>query len=191
MTDRPSKPPPRGMIIQRSTVTPSEAVARALAAVGTCEYLLGPTQGDKKDCVGFAWELCYQMPRHIPGLNRRGGGIGDVEDDANTNSLIGDADTDRVLVQRLAAPEIGCLICYPTIRLDGHPQPWIGHIGIVVGLDRYVAGDWSTLDTVQCCGPNGRRPGVLALPGYAFAHHDSLWPLPQHRSVLLRVLQAA
>jgi hypothetical protein len=177
-------------MIQRSSISPQRAVEIALAAVGTCEYQLGATHGDKKDCVGFAWEECYGMPRHIDGLNRKGGGIGDVEDDANTNSLIGDADTDRDVVERIDEPELGCLIMYPTIRLEGHPQPWIGHVGIVVGLSRYVAGDWSTLDTVQCCGPNGRRPGVLALPGYAFAQHDKLWPKPEHRSVLLRVLQA-
>ena len=182
------------MTIPRSAITPAEAIERALAAVGTGVYYLGtgtwPRVGEQMDCVGFAWSWCYQMPRHIPGLNAKGGGLGDVEDDANTNSLIGDALTDSAYVQIATDPLPGDLVMYPTIHDPRVSSPFIGHVGIITDVSRWQPGNLSTLGTVQCCGPNGRTPGVLALSGAAFQHHDELWPLPQHRSRIVRVLQA-
>jgi hypothetical protein len=41
---------------------------------------------------------------------------------------------------------------------------------------------------VQCRGPNGKRPGIVATDGSIWDHHDALWPKPEHRSVLLRMV---
>lgn len=181
------------MTVPRSTVTYEQAVARALALVGKRIYRLGASSGEYRDCVGFAWEDVYGMPRHVPGLNHLGGGIGDVEDDANCNSLIGDALTEQRYVEIVTTPFPGALVLYPTIRDPRAAEPFIGHVGVVVGVSRCGtfrndAPDYSLLDTVQCCGPNGRDPGVLALPGTAFAEHAHLWPLPQHTTRMVRML---
>ncbi|HEX2689125.1 MAG TPA: hypothetical protein VHN14_21030 [Kofleriaceae bacterium] len=97
------------------------------------------------------------------------------------------------LFERVFTPAPGVLLVYPTIRLPGHPDPWIGHVGIVVGLSRCTSWDharpsYALLDVVQCHGPNGRRPGIVAGDGSTWDHHDALWPRPEHRTVMLRVL---
>ena len=44
------------------------------------------------------------------------------------------------------------------------------------------------LGVVQCRGPNGRRPGIIATDGSIWSHHDAQWPRPEHRTGILRVL---
>jgi hypothetical protein len=43
------------------------------------------------------------------------------------------------------------------------------------------------LDTVECCGPNGRRPGIVTGTGAEMAAHDLRWPRLEHRTAMLRV----
>lgn len=47
--------------------------------------------------------------------------------------------------------------------------------------------DYSLLDVVQMCGPNGHHPGIVASDGTIWRHHDAQWPKPEHRTVMLRV----
>lgn len=193
-----------------------EAVRRALSVVGRGgEYEMGggdwyPVGGIDlpwtrsretgrlvSDCSGFAISWCYQMPRHRPGFNvgwrDPDGRTPSVEDYVNPNSAIEDADHHGELFERMSTPFPGALLCYPTIRLRGHPQPWIGHVAIVVGVDRCTTWDhdhpdWSLLDIVECKGPPGRKPGVVAGTGAGFVEHDRTWPKREHRTAMLRVL---
>jgi hypothetical protein len=186
--------------------TASEAVARALALVGHGVYELGtgdlntPDDGPS-DCAGFAIDKCYQVPRHRPAFNRgnpSGVAVYDVEDDINTNAALGDAFGARDLFapvgrrgsELLQAPQLGDLLMCPTIRIvDAHGEVhnFIGHVVIVVGVDRWD-GTWASLDIVQMHGPDGRRPGINAGTGVYFDEHDETWPLDKHCSWLLRVV---
>jgi hypothetical protein len=144
------------------------------------------------DCSGFAISWCYQIPRHRPGFNR--GDWATVSDDVNPNSAIEDAAHDRELFERAAEPFVGALICYPTIHLPEHELPWIGHVKLVTGVSRVAKWDpanpdWSLLDTAECCGPPGRRPGAVAGTGASMVEHDRQWPKPEHRTAMLRVVQ--
>lgn len=164
--------------------------------VGHGIYQLGTGDIDSagdgpRDCFGFAACECYGIPRHRPGFNR--GPWATVEDDLNCNSAIEDADHHGELFERVFTPYPGALIMYPTIHLTGHPSPWIGHVKIVVGVSRCVEWDhdrpdWSLLDTVECRGPDGRRPGIVSGSGAGMNGHDMTWPKPEHRTVMLRVL---
>lgn len=181
---------------QRPLYTADQAVSRALARVGHGSYQLGTGDidsqlDDPRDCFGFAVCELYGIRRHRLGFNR--GSWSTVEDDLNCNSAIEDADHVGELFERVSTPAPGILVAYPTIRLAGHSDPWIGHIGIIVGVSRCTSWDsnhpnYSTLDMVQCCGPNGRKPGIIATDGSVWNHHDSLWPKPEHRSVMLRLI---
>ena len=174
----------------------TQAVAQANALVGRGTYWLGTgdidTSGDdRRDCFGFAVCELYGIRRHRQGFNH--GPWATVSDDLNCNSAIEDADHARELFVRVEKPALGTLLTYPTIRLDGHPQVWIGHIGIVVGVLRCLEWDnerpdYASLDVVQCRGPNGRKPGIIASDGAVWDHHDVTWPKPEHRTVMLRVL---
>jgi hypothetical protein len=179
----------------------AEAVAHALAMRGRGVYQLGAgdlgsNNDDPRDCFGFAVCECYGLRRHRPGFNRGwrdpDGSGPTVVDDLNCNSAIEDARHAGELFAELERPELGALIAYPTIRLPGHEQPWIGHVKIVVGLSRCLEWDaarpdWSVLDTVECRGPNGRKPGIVAGNGRGMLEHDAKWPKREHRTAMLRV----
>lgn len=169
------------------------AVRHALAMVGRGVYRLGTgdldsNDDDPRDCFGFAVCECYGIRRHRPDFNR--GPWASVEDDLNCNSAIEDADHHRELFVRADRPQLGDLLAYPTFRLVGHPEPWIGHIAIVTGIDRWDPAHprWEQLDIAQCCGADGRTPGVLATTAAHWDDHDRIWPRPEHRSALLRVV---
>ena len=176
--------------------SPAEAVKIALASVGHFTYWLGTGDCDtanwgRSDCAGFAICRCYNIRRHRPGFNK--GPWATVESDINCNSAIEDADHHRELFERVTSgpPQPGDLLCYPTFVSQGHK--FIGHVAIVVGTDRLLEWDWtrptwSYLDVVQCCGPNGRTPGVIATTASHWDDHDRVWPKPEHRSVLIRVV---
>lgn len=179
----------------RPHYTAAAAVAQARALVGHGVYQLGTgddtSKGDDpRDCFGFAVCELYGLRRHRPGFNR--GAWATVEDDLNCNSAIEDAGHAGELFERVQTPAPGILLAYPTIYLHGHP-PFIGHIGIVVGVSRCLEWDhehpdYALLDVVQCHGPNGRKPGIVATDGSVWSHHDALWPKPEHRTAMLRVL---
>lgn len=139
------------------------------------------------DCAGFAICWCYQLPRHRPGLND-GVAAATIADDINVDALIEDA---RVgahdLGDIVTVPQAGDLLLYPTIKLANEPgKSWMGHVGIVLDASTW-GGTWTSLRVAQCCGPNGRAPAVLETDGYTWAKHDTLWPKPEHRSVLVRM----
>jgi hypothetical protein len=180
----------------RPHYTAAAAVAQARALVGRGVYQLGTgdhtSKGDSpRDCFGFAYCELFGVKRHRPGFNR--GPWATVSDDLNCNSAIEDAEHARELFEIASRPAPGVLLAYPTIRLKGHPHPFIGHIGIVVGVTRCLEWDaanpdYSLLDLVDCHGPNGRRPGITAVTGAAWDLHDDRWPKPEHRTRMLRVL---
>lgn len=187
----------------------AEAVERALSLVGKGgQYVLGT--GDHvgeglppwttrdgvsgSDCAGFAMCWAYKLRRHRKGFNV--GSWATVSDDLNCNSAIEDARHERDLFELVTgAPQPGDLVTYPTFKLvgiDGQTRTFIGHVGIVTSVTRVLEWDPATpqyelLDVVQCKGPNGRKPAVVATDGSLWAHHDTVWPKPQHRTVLLRV----
>lgn len=87
-------------------------------------------------------------------------------------------------------PRPGDLLCYPTFRLAGHSQPWIGHVAIVTSVPAewdWEYDTWRELTVVQCRGPNGRRPAIAETSGNGWEVHDLTWPKPEHRSQLIRV----
>jgi hypothetical protein len=182
--------------------SPIAAVTVARSLIGHMTYWLGTGDCDtpkdgRSDCFGFAFCRCYGVKRHRPGFNRGwlddNGRSPSIIDDLNCNSAIEDADHRRELFVRAPRPELGDLLAYPTIHLLGQPKSWVGHIAIVIGVTRALewdaaAPDWSMLDVAQCSGPDGRTPGVTATTGAHWNEHDRMWPKPEHRSALLRVV---
>ncbi len=140
------------------------------------------------DCAGFAMCWAYKLPRHRKGYNV--GSWSTVSDDINCNSGIEDAQHARDLFELVVgSPQPGDLLTYPTFTVSY--KRFIGHVGIVVGVSRALEWDpampqYDLLDIAQCKGPNERKPAVVATDGSVWAHHDTLWPKPQHRTVVLR-----
>lgn len=177
----------------RPKYSASEAVARARLLIGRGVYWLGTGDSDSpddgaSDCFGFAYCKAFGVKRHRAGFNR--GPWATVSDDLNCDSALEDADHDRELFERIDRPELGALLVYPTIHLIGR-GPWRGHIAIVVGVRRCLEWDpqhpsYTLVDVVQCHGPNGRRPGIIATDGTIWDNHDHIWPKPEHRTVILR-----
>jgi len=190
--------------------SPDEAITRALSIVGHGgSYQLGtgdyaPRLGldlpwtDRQDdhgnvvtgsdCAGFAICWAYKLHRHRPSFNA--GSWASVESDINCNSAIEDADHNRELFERIDRPEPGCLLTYPSFRING--IQFIGHVVIVTSVRRCLEWDpalpdYGLLDTAECHGPNGHTPGVVASTGAGFAGHDKVWPKPEHRTIMLRV----
>lgn len=184
----------------RAQRTAEQAAAYARSMVGRGVYRWGTgnhltKDDDERDCFGFAFNECYLVPRHRPGWNRgwhdADGRTPSVVDDLNVNSLIEAADHgDLELVYRTRVPAIGDLIGYPTIKTAEGLA--LGHIKIIVGLDRCLEWDpllpdWTLLDTVEMCGPNGHRPGIVLGNGYDMNARDSKVRDPRDRTALLRV----
>lgn len=181
--------------------TAGEAVACALRLRNSGVYKLGAgdfttVHGGESDCAGFAFCMCYGLRRHRPGFNV--GSWASVSDDINCNSAIEDADHKQELfwLPRLGvgvgAVEVGDLLTYPTFTVtgrDGQPLQFIGHVAIVVGVPKVWAGKYKDLMVVQCCGPNGRTPGIIETDGSHWDAHDKIWPKKEHRTVVLRVKQ--
>jgi hypothetical protein len=192
--------------------TPTEAVGRALQLLAdssnaTTGYLLGagdyhvtlpdsmPWSPDENgngwgaDCrVAFLW--CYRVPASRPGYNH--GSWATVSDCVNYNSMIEDAGHACDLMLPLLpgeAPQPGDILCYPTIYLPGHPQPWIGHGAIVLDVSQWDGQAFHTLTIMQVKGPDGRTPAAVRTDGSVFDQHSITWPKPEHCSRLLRVQQ--
>jgi hypothetical protein len=162
------------------TVSPAEAVSRVLALVGRRDpYVLGggnhlgPTRVRRKDgtltsagwdCWAVAGSYAYEQPRHDPGFNK--GPWATVSDDRNTDSAVEDAEHKREGYTVADRPELGDLLCYPSIRDKDRKRIRIGHVWIVVG----VPAEWDSkapqyhlLDTVQC--QASTRPAIKRGPG--------------------------
>lgn len=182
----------------------SQAVLMAMSLERQGMYKLGASDADAArlvfDCTSFSMRHCFGIPGHRPGYNRGwgvdwcNGETATCEDDINSNSAIEDAQHDRDLFEVASGPpRPGDIMAYPTIRLPGKAEPWVGHAAIVVGVDRarhnwdWARPDFSLLDMVECHGPNGTTPAIRRVPGMVFMAHNSSWPKPQHRSWLLRV----
>lgn len=179
-----------------------KAVEIALSLVNTGVYKLGTgdndtPKGGESDCAGFAINRCYNLRRHRPGFNV--GPWASVSDDLNCNSAIEDAHHKQELfvpVPLSDVPRLGDLLTYPTFRiknaLGATVGPFIGHIAIVVAVPAewsWGASKWADLTVVQCCGPDGRRPGIVKSSAMHWDAHDKTWPKPEHRSQLIRVKQ--
>lgn len=171
-----------------------------------------PDAAPVMDCVGFALSRCSQIPRHRPSYNRdlltkllaqgmdptQAGAYAfvlDVEDDVNTNSMIGDALTDQDLVQFVGTPQEGDLLVYPTVKLvNASGKRWEGHAAKVTGVSRLgslwnpARPDYALIDTAQCVGPNDHEPGVIATDGRYFAEWRATWPRPEHTVRILRLI---
>jgi len=184
--------------LPRPLFTAREAAARARALVGHSIYKLGTGNADTPDdepmdCCGFATCKCFGIVRHRMLFNK--GVWATVEDDINCNSSIEDARHEQDLFEPATGdPQEGDLLKWPTIRLPGHVLPLEeGHECIVVGVSRAIGKwdpanpDYRLLDVVQCEGPHGRKPGIVATDGTYWYEHDKKWPKPEHRSWMLRV----
>ncbi len=184
-----------------------EAVNRALSIAGHGgQYELGtgdysPINGvdlpwtsngkaTGSDCAGFAISWCYKLKRHRPGYNQ--GSWASVSDDLNVNSALEDAQHTQDLFTLVTdKPTAGDLLCYPTF--DSHGLHFIGHVGLVINAGLVFGETWDPvkprydlLYVAQCHGPNGHAPGVTKTDGSIWSHHDSIWPLPQHRTHVIR-----
>ena len=210
---------------------PIEAVMRLTQFVdvqmpyrlGSGGYVKGPVDApwtaDKfgivgSDCLG-AITHAYALSRHRPGFNRNAYGawdILDVEDDINSNSLIGDARHKADLFVELAIGEllqVGDVLAYPTIKLvvehspsptmvpgfkdwmrhaDGSIMEWIGHGELVKNPNNVrVGGPYTNAQVIQCYGGNNRRPAIRMTDASAMDHHDNTWPKLEHRTTVLRL----
>lgn len=197
---------PKVRVTQEGTIgtkmnTAEQAVKLALSLVGTGVYWLGTGDCDTdtrssafaSDCAGFAINICYNIRRHRPGFNK--GAWSTVEDDINCNSAIEDARHKQELFEAVV-PESdytvlpGDLLTYPTIRIkDAHEQwhTFIGHVGLIWDVPKgwnLVRDGWKRLGIVQCCGPNGRHPGIIQTTGAHWDEHDHDWP--KNKSVVIR-----
>jgi hypothetical protein len=178
--------------------TPEMAVSFARQRINTGTYWLGTGDcdtplGGRSDCFGFAFNFCYGIRRHRPGFNA--GPWASVSDDLNCNSAIEDAQHKQELfteVPDLANVQLGDLLAYPTFRLrdeHGVPHQYIGHICIVDYIPKNGARYYGDLGVVQCCGPNGHQPGIIGTDGSHWDQHNHVWPLPQHRTHILRPIR--
>lgn len=183
-----------------------EAVARAQSIVGRGGmYLLGtgdywphteagapidtPWTGKGgswgSDCAGFAISWAWKLRRHRPGFNT--GSWSTVSDDINSDSALQDANHKQELFTHVDVPAKGDLIIYPSIYISGHR--FIGHVGLIEAVPAEwdpQAPQYSLLGVLQCHGPNGFKPGVVRTDGSVWAHHDSIWPKPAHRTQIIR-----
>lgn len=185
--------------------TAEQAVELALSLVGTGTYWLGTGDCDtprdsNSDCAGFAINKCYGLRRYRPGFNK--GPWSTVEDDINCNSAIEDSKHKRELFRPAFVSEDGLidvhpgdLLTYPTIHLKDAHSKWhtfVGHVGIIVEVPKgwmLRRHGWAGLGIVQCCGPNGRHPGIIKTTASHWDQHDHDWPKPAHRSVVIRPRQ--
>lgn len=169
------------------------ALATARQGVRTSQYYFGTGDfntgfGGNFDCFGFAFCKCYGVKRHRPGFNV--GPWATVSDDLNCNSAIEDAQHKRELfeeVRNLSQVLPGDLIAYPTFYQDDHPH--IGHIAIVDAVTPNPQ-HYSDLMVIQCCGPNGRKPGILRTNGSHWDQYD-FSVKPEHRTHILRPKQTS
>lgn len=166
-------------------------------ADGRTEVLIGA------DCSRFAlWS--WRLPGRIPGFNH--GAHSTVADHLNCDSITEDAMHARRIFELVADPRPGDLVVYRSIWWkDGHANDtghgirrWIGHIGVIAGVGRWRPGklegriwipaDHSELQVIQCRGPNGKVPGVIASDGYVWEHHEEQWGEGEiRRAMIVRV----
>jgi len=143
------------------------------------------------DCAGFAITWAWKVKRHRPGYNH--GNWSTVEDDINCNSLIEDANHKQELATEVDTPQPGDLLAYPTFNLrtqDGADHRFIGHVGLVSSAPAtwdLKHRRYDLCSVVQCHGPNGFKPGVVATDGSIWLHHDVMWPKPEHRTHIIRM----
>ena len=143
------------------------------------------------DCSGFAISWAWKLRRYRPGFNV--GPWSSVVDNINCNSAYEDGLHKQELFTSLAqGAEVrpGDLLLYPTFYLKdkaGVNHKFIGHVGIIETVPAgFVYGDWAPLGIIQCHGPNHHKPGVARTDGSIWAHHDTIWPKPEHRSHIVR-----
>jgi hypothetical protein len=181
-----------------------EALERCKKLIGAGTYKLGASDKDADDlvfdCLSFCVRYGYGIAGHRPGFNRdwkedwMTGATSSVIDDLNSNSAIEDAFHARELFELVTGPpQLGDIIAAPTIRLQGHPDPWVGHAVIVAGVER-AHRRWdpqhpafALLDVVECHGPDKTHPAIRMNNGTYFDGWRATWPKVQHRSWLLRV----
>lgn len=144
------------------------------------------------DCAGFAICWAWKLRRHRPGFNV--GAWASVSDDINCNSALEDGLHKQdlfVTIPEGSEVKPGDLLLYPTIIIkdkdDGEVHKFIGHVGLVEFIPySFKYGDWRHLGIIQCHGPNHYKPGVVRSDGTIWAHHDSNWGKPEHRSRIVR-----
>lgn len=175
------------------------AVARATRYVNKGVYKLGTGDwnfsGGESDCFGFACCYAWDIKRHRPGFNN--GPWATVSDDLNCDSALEDAAHKQELFHFPERVMRGDLLVYRTIpakvTADGKKHgPWIGHVGLIERVPPdWVpgVGKWHELGIIQCCGPNGRNPGIIRTDGSIWDHHDATWGSPDHPERLSLVVR--
>jgi hypothetical protein len=128
------------------------------------------------DCAGFvAW--CLGFDRYQPGTFEYWDGW------INTDSAIFEAENNGEWFERLAAPELGCLIVYPSHGKA--PNRLIGHVGIVVAVPENAR-----IRVIHCSSGNDRRTGHAIQETDDAAWRDAA-DKPPKRTRFLRYLKAA
>ena len=170
---------------------PKKSGTDAIDLPWTEKEISGKTESGS-DCAGFAICWAWKLQRHRPGFNV--GAWASVSDDINCNSALEDGLHKQELFTTLPEGEKvrpGDLLLYPTIRIkdkdDGEIHTFIGHVGFIEFVPVVFSyGDWRRLGIIQCHGPNHYKPGVVRSDGSIWAHHDTLWGKPEHRSRIVR-----
>lgn len=182
-------------------MTPAELVARLRTQVGQGAYQLGAGGYDRKrpttcfhqhwdtkhkpntigcDCSAFAIEFGLKLAGHRPGFGK--GPNAHVVDYINSDSALYDARHNHELFELVEGPPLaGDFIIIPSTFDRGGKRIGIGHVMATTG-NRALEWDhqvlprpWNLVDVVQCRGPNGKQPGVIASTAVYAAAHDAKW----------------
>jgi hypothetical protein len=141
------------------------------------------------DCAGAAISYAYGLTRHRPGFNRQA--YATIEDDLNVMSILEDANATlgghEELGELVTIPAPGVLLLTPTVTIPAKHFAEPGHVRMVLDATKWdpKAPRWADVVYLECCGPNGRAPGVVRNTGESVDRWDALWPT--HRACMVRI----
>lgn len=193
-------------------MTPAELVARALTQVDRGEYRLGAGGFDPDnpdtcfhphyetgevgcDCSAYAIKWLLKLAGKRPGFGRGKGAH--VVDYINSDSALFDAIHNHDLFELVQGPpHAGDHIITPSRFNAFGKRIGIGHVRLATG-NRSLEWDhavlprpWHLVDTIECRGPDGKRPGVVVGTAKACAAHDAKWvKIPAMWTQVIRVRQ--
>jgi hypothetical protein len=115
------------------------------------------------DCVGFGmW--CQGADRKLSGrIHDYDGGW------VNTDSACLDSDGDQELFERVAEPFPGCIVVYPSYRLNRRRVP--GHWGTVVSVIPAKGREKALVQAAHCHGPPLKGPAISIGDASAWLKH--------------------
>lgn len=138
------------------------------------------------DCSAYALKYGLKLDGHRPGFGRGPGSH--VEDYINSDSALYDAIHNHDIFELVEGPpdpvnHVDFLILPSYFDKHTGERKIIGHVMAVAENHALEWQDhdvlprpWELVNILQCRGPNGKRPGVIASDASLCTHHDSLWP---------------